>query len=71
MNFEKLNYRKQTGIITLKIIIERSENMFSAYAENAEGIYGGGDSVKEAKQSILDAIAIIVEEFTAENMTCN
>lgn len=53
---------------TLKIIIERSVDMFSAYAENAEGIYGGGDTVEEAKQSILDAIHITKEEFTAENI---
>ncbi|MCL7986447.1 type II toxin-antitoxin system HicB family antitoxin [Sphingobacterium sp. lm-10] len=53
---------------TLKIIIERSADMFSAYAENAEGIYGGGDTVEEAKQSILGAIDIIKEEFTPENI---
>jgi len=53
---------------TLKIIIERSADMFGAYAENAEGIYGGGDTVEEAKQSILDAIDIIKEEFTPENI---
>ncbi len=53
---------------TLKIIIERSDDMFSAYAENAEGIYGGGDTVEEAKQSILDAISIIKAEFTPENI---
>lgn len=52
----------------LKIIIERSTDMFSAYAENAEGIYGEGTTVEEAKQSILDAIDIIKEEFTAENI---
>ncbi|GHE29085.1 type II toxin-antitoxin system HicB family antitoxin [Sphingobacterium griseoflavum] len=53
---------------TLKIIIERSADMFGAYAENAEGIYGGGDTVEEAKQSILDAIDIIKEEFTPANI---
>ncbi|MCT1525646.1 type II toxin-antitoxin system HicB family antitoxin [Sphingobacterium hotanense] len=53
---------------TLKIIIERSDDMFSAYAENAEGIYGGGDTVEEAKKSILDAIDIMTEEFTTENI---
>lgn len=53
---------------TLRIVIERSADMFSAYAENAEGIYGGGDTVEEAKQSILDAIQIIEEEFTPENI---
>lgn len=53
---------------TLKIVIERSEDMFSAYAENAKGIYGGGDTVQEAKQSILDAIQIITEEFSPDNI---
>ncbi|MBD1422602.1 type II toxin-antitoxin system HicB family antitoxin [Sphingobacterium chuzhouense] len=53
---------------TLRIVIERSADMFSAYAENVEGIYGGGDTVEEAKQSILDAIQIIKDEFTAENI---
>ncbi|MDM1048747.1 MULTISPECIES: type II toxin-antitoxin system HicB family antitoxin [Sphingobacterium] len=53
---------------TLKIIIERSDDMFSAYAENAEGIYGGGDTVEEAKKSILDAIDIMTGEFAAENI---
>lgn len=43
---------------TVKIIIERSKDMFSAYAENIEGIYGGGDTVAEAKKSILDAIEL-------------
>jgi predicted RNase H-like HicB family nuclease len=52
---------------TLKIVIERSADMFGAYAENAEGIYGGGDTVEKAKQSILDAIDIIKEEFTSQN----
>lgn len=53
---------------TLKIVIERSEDLFSAYAENAEGIYGGGDTVEAAQQSILDAIKIITERFISENI---
>lgn len=53
---------------TMKIIIERSADMFGAYAENVEGIYGGGDTVEEAKKSILDAIDIIKEEFAPENI---
>lgn len=43
---------------TIKIIIERSKDMYSAYAENVDGIYGGGDTVAEAKQSIIDAIQL-------------
>ena len=53
---------------TLKIIIERSKDHFGAYAENAEGIYGAGDTVEEAKQSILDAITIIRQEFSSDNI---
>lgn len=53
---------------TLKIIIERSEDMFSAYAENVEGVYGGGDTVEEAKQSILDAIRLLKEYNEPKNV---
>lgn len=53
---------------TLEIIIEHSADMFSAFAVNAEGIYGGGDSVEEAKGSILEAIQIIKNDFTPENV---
>ena len=43
----------------LKIIIERSKDQFSAYAENVNGIYGGGDTVEETKQSIQNAIRLL------------
>ncbi len=46
---------------TVKIIIERSKDMFSSYAENVEGIYGGGNTVADAKQSALDAIQLLQE----------
>ncbi len=42
----------------VKIMIERSKDLFSSYAENIEGIYGGGDTVNEAKQSIITAIEL-------------
>jgi len=32
--------------------------MYTAYAENAEGIYGGGDTIEEAKTSILTSIKL-------------
>lgn len=53
---------------TLKIIIERSADMFSAYAENVVGIYGGGDTVEEAKQSILDSIVLLKEYNTSDDI---
>ena len=44
---------------TIQIIIEKSADSYGAYAENVPGIYGAGDTVKECKQSILDAIETI------------
>jgi hypothetical protein len=43
----------------VKIVIERSNDLFSAYAENVEGVYGGGDTVAEAKASIVKSIELL------------
>ncbi|MBL7866623.1 MAG: type II toxin-antitoxin system HicB family antitoxin [Flavobacterium lindanitolerans] len=51
---------------TVKIIIERSEDMFSAFAENVQGIYAGGNTVDEVKQSVLDSIRLL-KEFNSPN----
>ncbi len=32
--------------------------MYTAYAENAEGIYGGGNTIQEAKESINTSIKL-------------
>jgi predicted RNase H-like HicB family nuclease len=45
----------------VKVIIEKTKDMYSSYAENVAGIYGGGDTVEEAKKSILDAIRLLKE----------
>lgn len=45
----------------IKIIIERSKDLFSAYAEKVEGITGCGKTVAEAKQSIIECIDILKE----------
>lgn len=42
----------------IKIIIEKSKDSYSAYAENVEGIYGAGDTIKEVKKSIEESIAL-------------
>ena len=42
----------------IKIIIERSKNAYSAYAENVEGVSGMGDAVADAKKSVLEAIKL-------------
>ncbi|MBX3241019.1 MAG: hypothetical protein KIT80_16050 [Chitinophagaceae bacterium] len=43
---------------TIKIIIEKSKDAYSAYAENAEGINGMGDTAAEARKSALESIKI-------------
>ena len=34
------------------IKIERTRDCYSAYAENVEGIYAGGDTISELKESV-------------------
>lgn len=53
----------------LRIIIEKTEDMYSAYAENVEGIYGGGDTVEEAKQSVLEAIKLTKKYNSNKNIS--
>jgi predicted RNase H-like HicB family nuclease len=48
--------KKQTGTKAVKIVIERSEGSFSAFAESIPGIYGQGDTVDAVKKSIDQAI---------------
>lgn len=42
----------------IKIIIEKTKNHYSAYAQNVDGIFGAGNTPDEAKQSIVKAIAL-------------
>jgi predicted RNase H-like HicB family nuclease len=42
----------------LIIIIEKTKDMYSSYAENMEGIYGGGDTIEEAKESINTSLKL-------------
>ena len=43
----------------VKIVIERSNDLFSAYAENVNGVYGAGNTVLEAKDSIVKSIELL------------
>jgi predicted RNase H-like HicB family nuclease len=52
----------------IKIIIEKTADMYSAYAENVEGIYAGGDTIEEVKQSVLDAIRLLKAHNAIENV---
>jgi len=53
---------------TVEIIIERSDDMFCAYADNVSGIYGFGDTVKEAKESVMKSIQIFKKENIKKNI---
>ena len=43
----------------INIVVERSNNLFSTYAANVEGVYGAGESVAEAKDSIVKSIELL------------
>ncbi len=44
---------------TVKIIIEKTKDHYSAYAENMEGVFGAGETMAEAKESIFKAIKLL------------
>jgi predicted RNase H-like HicB family nuclease len=56
------------GMKIIKVIIEKTKNMYSSYAENVRGIYGGGDTMEEAKRSIVDAIRLLKEHNDKKNV---
>ena len=47
---------------TLKIIIERSENNYSAFIDGIDGITITGNSMDEIKMNMCEAINIFIEE---------
>ncbi len=49
------------------IKIERTRDCYSAYAENVEGIYAGGDTISEVKESVNNSIKLI-KEFNGDNI---
>lgn len=42
----------------IKVVIEKTIDNYSAYAENVDGIFGGGETVVEAKESVIKAIKL-------------
>ena len=52
----------------LKIIIERTKDMYTAYAENAPGVYAAGDSVEEVKHSVNNAILLLKKHNKKNNI---
>jgi predicted RNase H-like HicB family nuclease len=66
----KIKQTKKNVLITkkIKIIIERSDDCYSSYAENVPGIYGQGDTVDDAKQSALDGLDLLLKYNDSENI---
>lgn len=52
---------------TIKIVIEKTKDMYSGYAENVKGIYAAGDTIEEVIQSVNDAIRLLKEYNKEEN----
>jgi hypothetical protein len=53
---------------TIKIKIEKHKDFFSAYAQNIVGVYGNGNTVQEAKRSVLKSIRLLKKYNTHESM---
>jgi len=50
----------------IRVIIEKNDGGYWAYAENKKGITGGGNSVQKCKQDVLDCIETM-KSFDAKN----
>ncbi len=50
------------------MILERSADHYSAYADNVEGVYGAGNTPQEAKKSIEDAIRLLKQHNSADRI---
>ena len=50
------------------VAIEKTQDHYSAYAENVEGIYGAGSTVQETKKSIEEAIRLTIAHNSLENI---
>jgi len=54
------NDETQSNLMKTVIIkVERTKDGFTAYAENVEGLYAGGNSLLEIKTSILNSIKVV------------
>jgi predicted RNase H-like HicB family nuclease len=68
MNTQRKVAQKKVNSKKIKIIIERSDDSYSAYAENVPGIYGQGDTVNEAKESAVKGLELFKKYNEEENI---
>ena len=50
---------------TYPITVEREGRKYWAYSEDFPGVYGLGNSIEEAKASILESMRLYIEECRA------
>lgn len=50
----------------IEVIIERSKDLFTAYSNNCEGIYGAGNTIEEVKEDVRTSIEQIKKEIPEE-----
>ncbi len=51
---------------TYPISIEKEDGQYYAYSEDLPGVYGLGDSIEEAKASMLEGIRLYIQECKKE-----
>jgi len=52
-------------LYTYPTTVERERRKYWAYSEDFPGVYGLGNSIEEAKASIIEAMKIYIEECRA------
>jgi predicted RNase H-like HicB family nuclease len=52
-------------IYTYPITVEREDRKYWAYSEDFPGVYGLGNSIEEAKASIVESMRLYIEECRA------
>lgn len=50
----------------IEIIVERTKDLFTAYSNNCEGIYGAGNTLDEVKEDVRTSIGQIKKEIPEE-----
>jgi predicted RNase H-like HicB family nuclease len=53
------------AMYTYPITVEREGRKYWAYSEDFPGVYGLGNSIEEAKASILESMRLYIEECRA------
>ncbi len=53
---------------TVKVIIEKSKDGYSAYGETVDGIWGMGDTVQDTKNSALESLRLFIENNDTKNI---